>query len=190
MAYYEGILTSTNHLINSAAIGAEIKEDKIVCEIYRPSDTARNLDENKRFTFSLTADPTLFFKGSLTGHNDPDYEEIGEEELKKEEDFFYPVNSTKTYFCRVKDIDEKKVRDEYGGSELKKVTAPIIEEKGEKNNYIGRKNPLVDAMVHATRIYVADERQKKKIREKVREILKDNESELKKKILEFIEARC
>jgi len=187
MSYYEGILVTTNHRHNAAAIGAEINDDIIVSQIYLPSDTSRRLDEGVRFTYSLTTNPELFYKAALTGHNDPDMSELSSTELKEEEGgFFYPVEASKSYFCKVKSTKMITETDEYGEAKIKLIAAQTLKERGAED-YIGRENPLVEAMVHASRMFVADKEQKKHIRNKVKSVLDGVESDLKQKILDFVE---
>ncbi|MEF8832946.1 MAG: DUF447 domain-containing protein, partial [Candidatus Thermoplasmatota archaeon] len=150
MSYYEGILITTDDRSNAAAIGAEIKGDKIGCQVYLPSDTGRRLDEGVRFTYSLTKDPELFYKAALTGHDEPDMSELTAKDLKNEgEDFFYPSEATKIYFCEVKRTKKITEKDEYGEAKIKLIEAEVLKEKGTKE-YIGRENPFVDAMVYAS----------------------------------------
>ncbi len=187
MSYYEGILVTTDHRPNAAAIGAKIEGETIESRIYSPSDTAQRLDEGIRFTFSLTTDPELFYRASLTGHNDPDISELSTGDLKEEgRDFIYPSEATKTYFCEVKSTERIKERDKYGRANIKLIEGEILKERGVEK-YIDREDPLVDAMVHASRMFVADEGQKEQIRKKVKFILQDNESDLKQKILDFVQ---
>ncbi len=187
MSYYEGILVTTNHRPNAAAIGAEIEGDRIGSQIYLPSDTARRLDEDVRFTYSLTSDPRLFYKAALTGHDEPEKPELEPQNLKAEDDdFIYPSGATKTYFCEVKRTKIITEKDDYGKANIKLIEAEVIKKKG-TDEYIGRENPLVDAMVYASRMFVADEEQKEWIREKVKSVLEDTDSKLKGKILDFVE---
>ncbi len=187
MSYYEGILVTTNQRPNAAAIGANIEGDRIENQVYLPSDTARRLDEDIWFTYSLTTDPGLFYKAALTGHNEPDKAELDSRNLKAEgEGFIYPADATKTYFCEVKRTKMITEKDDYGKANIKLIEAEILKERGVEK-YIGRENPLVDAMVYASRMFVADEKQKERIRERVKSVLEDNESNLKGKILDFVE---
>ncbi len=188
MTYREGILVSENTVVNAAAIGAEIDHPVIEFEVYIPSDTARNLDKGVRFTYSLTKDPSLFFKAALTGHDDPRSAELDKSQLITEGDFIYPKEVTKVYFCEVEEVSKKTIQDEYGTSELKEIKGNISEKMGGKKDLLDRENSLIDAMVYASRMYVADERQKKQIYKKVKSVLKDTESPLKKKIIGFVEA--
>ncbi|MEF8873127.1 MAG: DUF447 domain-containing protein [Candidatus Thermoplasmatota archaeon] len=195
MVYHEGILVSSNEVVNAAAIGADIETQKIRCRVYRPSDTARNLEPREKFTFSLTDDPSLFFKGALTGRDEPDNAELSEEELSRQDAFFYPDRATKVYFCRVESTSEKKITDRYGETRLKRVEGKVLfEEQKNKGQHLDRKNPLLDAMVHASRLPVADERQRKDLQKKVRSVLnsfepdsKTDQAKIKNKIIGFIE---
>jgi len=187
MPYYEGILVTANHRPNAAAIGAEINDDLIRSRVYLPSDTARRLDEGVRFTYSLTTDPELFYKAALTGHNEPGISELSTEDLKDDgRDYLYPLEASKIYFCEVKLTHMITETDKYGEANIKNILAKVIKECGTEE-YMGRENPLIDAMVYASRIFVADEGQKEYIRKKVKSILEDVESDLKQKILDFIE---
>lgn len=187
MSYYEGILVTEGYRPNAAAIGAEIDGDKIASQIYLPSDTGRRLDEEVRFTFSLTTDPDLFYKAALTGHNEPNMPELSFESLKYgDEDFLYPSKASKIYFCEVKRTEKITEMDKYGEAKIKLIEGKILDERG-PDEYIGRENPLVDAMVYASRMFVAGEEQQERIREKVKSILEDDESDLKEKILDFVE---
>ncbi len=187
MAYYEGILVTKENRPNAAAIGAEIDADKIGSQVYFPSDTARRLDEGIPFTFSLTNDPELFYRAALTGHDEPNMPELDLHDLEeKGERYLYPSKASKTYFCEVKRTEVIKETDQYGEAKIKLIEGKILEKKGE-GEYIGRENPLVDAMVHASRIFVADGKQKENIRKKVNSILAETESDLKQKILDSVE---
>ncbi len=185
MEYREGILVSEGGWVNAAAIGAEISEKHIFFAIYRPSDTAANLEENMRFTFSLTDDPWLFYKAALTGHNTP-FPELSEDELKGCPPFIYPSKATCIYFCRVNKISRERKKDEYGLASLYKVTADILEKRGEEN-YIGRDNPLVDAMVYASRYHIANKRQKDIIRNKIGQILEGIDDRLADKVKIYVD---
>lgn len=187
MSYYEGILITTDNRPNAAAIGAEIEDDKIGSHVYLPSDTGRRLNEGVRFTYSLTKDPELFYKSALTGHDEPDVPELSTENLKKQgEGFFYPSEATKIYFCEVNRTRKITEKDEYGEAKIKLIEAKVLKERGNEE-YIGRENPFVDAMVYASRMFVADEEQKERIEKRVNSILEETESDLKRKILEFVE---
>lgn len=187
MTCYEGILVSRNSVVNAAAIGAKIEVPRIEFGVYMPSDTARNLDREVRFTYSLTKDPSLFFKAALTGHDDPKINEINKRELIVDGDFIYPKNAGKVYFCEVEETSKKTVQDKYGSSEIKEVKGKILEARGEEKRYLDRGDPLVDALVHASRICVADESQKRQLYSKIKSRLKDSESTFKEKIIDFSE---
>ncbi len=189
MTHHEGILVSKDTVINAAAIGADIEDSMIEFLVYIPSDTARNLDTGARFTYSLTHDPYLFFEAALTGHDEPRTNEIGDREVIADEEFFYPEGAAKVYFCEVDEVVKKTIRDKYGSSEVKEVKGKILRTVEDKKNFIGRDDPLVDAMVHASRISVADEPQKRQLYKKIKSILEDDESRLKKKIIGFVEER-
>ncbi len=188
MTYYEGILVANGSSINAAAIGAEIDEGSIGSQVYKPSDTARKLKDGSRFTFSLTDKPELFYKVALAGHDRPQRSELSKDDLVKDGGFFYPKDATRIYFCEVKRTRTIKEKDEYGDTEIKLVEGEVLEKRGD-GDHIGREEPLVDAMVYATRMYVADEEQKKSIKEKVEDVLAENDSNLKKKILDFVEGK-
>jgi len=187
MSYYEGILVTTNQIPNAAAIGAEIEGNRIGSQVYLPSDTGRRLEEGVRFTYSLTTDPELFYKAALTGHNEPNESELTTTNLKDEnKDFIYPSEATKIYFCEVKRTKMITEKDDYGKAKIKLIEAEILKDKGTEE-YIGRENELVDAMVYASRMFVADEKQKERIKERVKSVLEDTDSNLKGKILDFVE---
>lgn len=188
MNYYEGILVTNEDDSNVAAIGAKIDEDSMDSKIYMPSDTARRLEEGVKFTFSLTADPELFYRAALTGHDDPETSELSKDSLEREESFLYPKEATKTYFCRVESTKVITEKDEYGEARIKLVEGKVLEERG-KGDHTGREDPLIDAMVHASRMYVADQDQRKAIREKVENILENDGSEVKRKVLDFVEGK-
>lgn len=187
MTYHEGILISKNTNVNAAAIGADIEPPVIESKVYRPSDTARNLEQGVQFTFSLTEDPSLFFRAALNGHDEPQTQEIDHSDLIVEDDFIYPKDVEAVYFCEVERVSINSVRDRYGSSELKEIEGQILKTIGKEEKGLGRGEPLIDALVHASRIYVADEKQKKQLRKKIETILKDERSLLKKKIIDFVE---
>lgn len=186
MTYYEGILATKGVWHNFAAIGAEIVESKIGGKVYLPSDTADRLEEGKRFTFSLADEPELFFKAALTGNNRSDYCELKTSGYEVDGEFVYPKRATKIYFCKIKKTKLIEQEDEYGEAEIKLFEAEIIRKEGELE-YISREEPHVDAMVHASRFNIADKEQKKKIQNQVESILSDVQTDLKKKILEYIQ---
>ncbi len=185
MVHREGILVSWNHHVNAAAVGADIEKDKMSFRIYKPADTAKNLEHNSRFTYSLTDSPELFYKASLTGADSSSCE-LDSEEIKEEDGFYYPVKATQTHFCKISKITPGVVTDEYGTSEILDLEAEILSHKG-KENYIQREDPLVDAMVHASRYQILDApAMKDRIRRKVTETLKDERGELADKIREKV----
>ncbi|MFW5945691.1 MAG: DUF447 domain-containing protein [Candidatus Natronoplasma sp.] len=188
MSYYEGILVTDGDSPNAAAIGAEIEDERFGSRIYLPSDTGRKLEEEINFTFSLTDEPVLFFKAALTGHDESDESELSTDGLVEEDGYLYPVEATKIYFCNVVRTKVVSEEDRYGEANIKLIEAEIVEEKG-NNGYIGRENPLVDAMVYASRMLVADEGQKVELKKKIEDILDESESELKRKIFDFVEAK-
>ncbi|MFW6040740.1 MAG: DUF447 domain-containing protein [Thermoplasmatota archaeon] len=185
MKKIEGILTSWNHKINVSAAGGHIKDKNITLCIYRPSDTARNLEENDIFSFSLTNDEELFFKASLTGRNDPEYQELSSDELIEQNSFMYPKQASITFFCKIDDRTETVEEDEYGKAMILEIESTIQKRIG-MGYYIGRENPLVDAMVHASRIHLADEKQNERIKNKVKEILKNESSHIASNILKHV----
>ena len=185
MTYYEGILVSSNKVLNASAAGAEVKEEELHLGIYRPSDTARNLSIGSKFTFSLTTDLELFYMASLTGHDEPETAELSEEDILEKKGYSYPKKANKTYFCEVIDFEKKRGNDDYGEFILKKITAKINYEEGEEE-YITRNNPYLDSMVYASRIPVSKKKQSKKIKKKVNELLKNKNDDLAKRITEYV----
>ena len=186
MSYYEGILISSNKVINASAVGAEVKDDKLLLKIYHPSDTTRNLGLDSKFTFSFTDDLELFYKASLTGHDEPNEAELSEDSIFERNGYYYPKKATKTYFCKVIDVKVTEGKDEFGGYTIKRIRAKINYEEGEGKN-LSRKNPYLDSMVYASRIPVSNNEQKTKIKKKVNDLLENKNDELAKRIIEYIE---
>lgn len=186
MSYYEGILISSNKVINVSAAGAEIKEDKLLLKIYHPSDTSRNLDLGSNFTFSLTDDLELFYTASLKGHDEPSKAELTDEEIFERNGYYYPKKATKVYFCEVTDITTTEGKDEYGEYTIKRISAKINEEEGEEK-YLTRDNPYLDSMVYASRVLVSNEEQRKKIKNKVKELLRKRDTDLAERITTYVE---
>lgn len=185
MSYYEGILVSSNKVLNASAAGAEVKEDELHLTIYRPSDTARSLNIGSKFTFSLTKDLELFYLASLTGHDEPEINELSEYTILEDNGYYHPKKATKTYFCKVLDIEEKEGKDDYGSYAIKKIIAGIDFEEGEEK-YLTRENPYLDSMVYASRIPVSNKEQRKKIKKKVNELLKNKNDDLSKRIKLYV----
>jgi len=186
MTHYEGILISSNEVINASAAGAEINQNILYLRIYHPSDTSRNLEINSRFTFSLTKNIYLFYLASLTGHNEPKTSELGKEGLLEEDGYYFPKEATLTYFCKVINIEKKEGKDRYGNYSLKRITAEVESKMGRKE-YLTRENPYLDSMVYASRIPVAGKEQTEKIKNKVKKILKNKNTKLSKKIISYVE---
>ncbi len=185
MTYLEGILVSSDGHVNTAAMGARIQGDTLHARVFIPSDTARNLGKNHRFTFSLTADPELFFKGALTGHDSPGEPELEEDEMVSTDGFYYPKKASKVHFCHITSIIKRTVRDEYGRGELLDVTASILRVQGDER-FIGREHPLVDVMVHLSRYSMVGEEQKRVMEARVKELSSDPTG---KKIMEWMESQ-
>ncbi len=185
MTHHEGILVTWNEHINASAAGADIEGHTISLDIYRPSDAAENLTSNDRFTFSLTDDPRLFFQAALTGHNSGK-SELDDRELHHEEEFWWPKNATSVHLCSVEKREETKMSDEYGETRLLAVKG-TIEERRSQGPYIERENPLVDAMVHASRLHVAEGMQKEKLKEKIKELLKNEDGKVVRDIIDYVE---
>lgn len=172
--------------MNAAAIGADIDRDsgELNFRSYRPSNTSVNLVVGSRFTFSLTEDPKLFFKAALTGNNSSK-PELSKDELCSKEGFFFPKESVMTFFCRINDMDPGSVVDEYGESEYLDYQADILRVSGSGEG-IGREDPLVDAMVHASRYHIADEEKKRELRQTIKDILTGESSEFAIKIIRYV----
>ncbi len=186
MPIFEGILVTWNSHVNTSAVGADIEENQIEINIYHPSDTARNLRENHKFTFSLVNDPYMFYKASLEGIDEPGYNELGEDSMKCQDGFYYPIDASKVYFCEVSDRQNYEVEDELGTALVSKVLGSVVKKFGE-GDYIQRENPLVDSMVYATRVPLAEGEYKKKLKEKIYKNLENQECELAEKLLDYIE---
>ncbi|MFO8109476.1 MAG: DUF447 family protein [Thermoplasmata archaeon] len=186
MVHREGILVSRDGWTNTAAMGADIDDDLIRFRIFRPSDTAENLKKNKQFTFSLTDDPIIFYKAALTGYNSPQ-PELREEELIHRDIFYYPKKATRVFFCEVSSTREVSTRDDYGTADILEVKAVVLDTQGD-GPYIDRDDPLVDAMVHATRYAIATGERKKELEERIEGLLDDLESPIARRIKEWMEA--
>jgi len=186
MPRYEGILVTWNGHVNTSAAGALIENGSIELDIYHPSDSSRYLKENSEFTFSLVDDPALFFKAALTGVNKPGFQEISEEAMDRYFGFFYPKKASVIHLCKVKEIFEYKVEDKYGESVVSKIKGNVIKKFGD-GEFIQRENPLVDALVYATRVSLVEGEQREKLKEKIYKCLETQEDETAKKILNYIE---
>ena len=181
MVHLEGVLVSWNHHINAAAMGVNIEDNKMSLRVYLPSDTGNNLELNKKFTYSLTDDPELFFKAALTGAN-TGFSELEDNDIESEGCYFFPKKATQTFFCEADEIVKRTIKDRYGTSDVLDITALITGKKGE-GEYIQRENPLIDAMVHATRYpIVEDEPTRDEIRRAVKTILVNEDGELARRI--------
>ncbi|MGM0404710.1 MAG: DUF447 domain-containing protein [Thermoplasmatota archaeon] len=186
MPRYEGILVTWNSHLNTSAAGAVIEKDTIKLNIYHPSDSIRNLQKHLEFTFSLTDDPSLFYKSALTGSNELGYQEVSKVNMENQAGFYYPRDATVIYCCKVENIDEYKTQDRYGKSVVSKVEGIVMEKIGD-GKFIQRENPLVDAMVYATRVPLVDGEQKEMLKEKIYKTLENQECEIAKNVLDYIE---
>lgn len=186
MPRYEGILVTWNSHVNTSAAGADIDKDKIELEIYSPSDTARNLHATPSFTFSLVNDPTLFYKASLTGSNEPGFSELPENAVEERSGYYYPKDASVVHLCEVKEYSKHEIQDEFGKSVVFEVKGEVTKKIG-KGEFIQRENPLVEAMVHATRLSLLEGKRKEKLRGKIYKTLENQNDELSKKILEYVE---
>ncbi|MGM0509678.1 MAG: DUF447 domain-containing protein [Thermoplasmatota archaeon] len=202
MTHYEGILVSWNDHVNSAAMGADIEGDRMLLNVYVPSNTYLNLKEEGRFTgkpvgspdtyraepskftYSLTNSRELFYKSTLTGHHD-DVCELGCSDLAKKDDFYYPTSASVTYFCKVESEKKVKKKDGFGETDIFRFEARILEKEGD-GVYIDRDDPVVDALVYASRYHLGDEEQRAKIRKKVQDILKGVEGDVADKVRDYV----
>jgi len=184
MTHYEGILVSWNDHVNSAAMGAEIEGDQMHLNVYVPSNTYLNLNEAGRFTFSLTNSRELFYRSALIGHHN-DVCELGCSDLAKEDEFYYPVSASITYFCEVEEEKKIKKKDEFGETVVFRFKAKIMKKEG-GGEYIDRDDPVVDALVFASRYHLGDEEQRAKIRKKVQDILKGVDGDVADKVREHV----
>lgn len=187
MSYYEGILISSNKTLNTSAVGADVSEKHLQLRLYHPSDTSKNLEIGSKFTFSLTKSVQLFYKASLTGHNESNQSELSEDEVLERDGYYYPKEATKTFFCEVRSVEEKEGKDKYGKFLLKSIIGEIKNQKGKEDEYLSRDNPYLDSMVYASRIPVAEKEQKEEIKNKVRKKLKNEDTVLAKKIISYVE---
>ncbi len=186
MPRFEGILVTWNAHLNTSAAGAVIEKDTINLDIYHPSDSAMNLQGHPKFTFSLTDDPSLFYKAALTGSNKPDFQEIPEDNMERHAGFYYPKDASVIYCCKVVDHNEYKIQDQYGTSVISKIKGTVVKKIG-AGEFIQRETPSVDAMVYATRIPLTHGEQKEMLKEKIYKTLENQEDEVAKKILDYIE---
>lgn len=184
MTHYEGILVSWDGHVNSAAMGAEIEEENIVVNVYIPSNTYLNLKEEGRFTYSLTGDRELFYTSALTGHHD-DVCELGCSDLAKKDDFYFPTKASRTYFCEVLDQERITERDEFGTADIFQFKGKILRREGD-GDHLGREDPVIDALVHASRYHLGDKEQKERIRKKVIEILRGEKGDVARKVREYV----
>ncbi len=181
-------MVSWNHHVNAAAIGVGIDMNRreLTFRVYHPSDTARNLGVCANFTFSLSDSPELFYKAALTGNNGPG-SELSPDELVTEDGFYYPRDASRIFFCRLESTVSGFANDKYGRTPYGEHKAYILGTKGE-GVYIGRENPYLDAMVHASRYHiVTDEGLRDEIRRKVIDILKDEKGGLADRIILHVE---
>lgn len=186
MVDHEGILVSWDPTINASAAGADRKGDHLHFLFYLPSDTGRVLTPGTHFTYSLCSGAELFYRAALTGTNAPDHQELEEDELAEKDGYIYPNAAEKVFFCEVASSYQRVERDVYGSAPVKVVEAKIKDEIG-KGKGLTREDPLIEAMVHASRMHVADAEQKKELKEKIFDALDGKESPVASDIREFVE---
>lgn len=186
MVYLEGVLVTWEPSINVSAAGAEREDDGLNFHMYMPSDTARALSPGTSFTFTLTRDHELFYRAALTGMDEPSYQELEDEELIREDGHIYPREHGTVFFCEAVSSVTRVERDDYGDAVVKLVRAEIKEKRGEGKS-LNREDPLLEAMIHATRLHVADDEQSRKLERRIKGLLEGEEGTVAKKIMDYLE---
>lgn len=182
--WYETIVTTSGPHLNAAAIGIRrIDDNKFQMKIFEMSNTYDNIQNGKapdnkcRFAINII-DPSqleLLCYAALRGWGSPIPEFPPE--------FFEMVNDTPLLkdahaciICEPKQSKIEEVKDTYGKSTRMDLTAGIVDiilrdEGSFKPIARGPEEPLVDALIFATKFKIAKGVMKDKLRSRVEELL-------------------
>jgi hypothetical protein len=181
--WYETIVTTTGPHINAAAIGVRRIEDRLKMKIFEMSNTFDNLNGNNksenpcRFAINImdSSQIELLCYAALKGWGSP-IPEFPQDYYEKVENAPVFREANAWIICEPVDSKLEEIKDSYGKSTRMNLTAGIVKiilnnDSGFKPITRGPDEPLIDAIVYATKFKIAKGAMKDKCRTRVEEIL-------------------
>jgi hypothetical protein len=181
--WYETIVTTNGSHINAAAIGIRRVGEKLNMKIYELSNTFENFQkakergEDTRFAINIidTSQLDLLCWAALKGWGSPipefpkdDFDTVSEAPIMKD--------AHVSIICQPEEQEIETFKDSYGKSTRLKLTAKVIEIiVNDEDDFtpISRspEEPLIEALVYATKFKIAKGAMKDKCRGRVEELL-------------------
>lgn len=168
---YETIVTTMNSLPNAAAIGIMLVDDTIQMKVFAGTNTYSNVKRNGRFAINFVNEDQLdlLTKAALTGHNSKE-REFPDECYLYDEGIPHLAQIKNYLLCEIEQSSEKQIEDKIGRCNVLKIRAKILKcVVGEDiSPIIMKENPLVEALIHATRYGISKGKVKLDYRKKVK----------------------
>lgn len=181
--WYETIVTTNGPHINAAAIGVRRVEGKLQMKIYEMSNTYENLQKGESdrdaFSFGINiicpAQIDLLCNAALKGWGSP-IPEFPAESFEMVNDAPVLKDACVWVICKLAEQQIEEVKDSWGQSSRMDVIVhikDIIIKKSENYRPItrGPDEPLVDALVYATKFKIAKGSMKDKCRSQVEDLI-------------------
>ncbi len=168
---YETIVTTTNSLPNAAAIGISLIDDMIQMKVFAGTNTYSNVKRNRRFAVNFVSKDQLdlLIKAALTGHGSKE-REFPNEHYLYDEGIPHLIQVKNYLLCEVEQSTEKQMKDKIGRCDVLEIKARILKcIAGEDvSPIIMKENPLVEALIHATRYSISKGKVKADYKKKVK----------------------
>jgi hypothetical protein len=183
--WYETIVTTFGPHINAAAIGVRRIDDKFKMKIFEMSNTFDNLngkgkiEEPCRFAINImdNSQIELLCYAALKGWGSP-IPEFPQDYYEKVENAPVFREANAWIICEPFESKLEEIKDSYGKSTRMNLTAGIVKiilnnNSGFKPITRGPDEPLIDAIVYATKFKIAKGAMKDKCRSRVEKILEN-----------------
>lgn len=180
---YETIVTTNGPHLNAAAMGIQRFDDKFKLKIFEMSNTFENIQnrikENGTCLFGINiidaAQLDLICYAALRGWGSP-IPEFSDDYYERIQEIPILRDAHANIICEPVTTDIEKIKDQYGQSSRMILTAQIVEVVvNNKESFQplvrGPDEPLLDALVFATKFKIARGQMKDKCRNRVEELL-------------------
>ena len=180
---YEAIVTTNGPHINAAAIGVRRLDDRFHLKIFNMSNTFENIQRGEKdegivkfaINFIDSSQLELLCYAALRGWGSP-IPEFPAEFFEKQNDVPFLKDAAACVICTPAKTEIEEVKDKWGAGTRMELTADIAEvlvkdPEGVEPIVRGPDEPLLDALVYATKFKVAKGAMKDKCRNKVEELI-------------------
>jgi hypothetical protein len=180
---YESIVTTNGPHMNAAAIGVRRLDDKFHLRIFNMSNTFENIQRAEsdggsgKFAINLidASQLELLCYAALRGWGSP-IPEFAAEFFEKQNDVPVLKDAAASIICTPEKLEIEDIKDQWGSASRMELWADILEvlvrdPEGVEPIVRGPDEPLLDALVYATKFKVARGAMKDKCRNKVEELI-------------------